>query len=86
MRTLLSSILFASLITGCTEASVLDDDQGADINDGIRDDEKADGATGIEVMARLRPGTVDTKLLTGTPRQGFVFFASEGAKVTLEVT
>jgi 5'-nucleotidase (lipoprotein e(P4) family) len=86
MRSILSSFLFASLITGCTEASLLDDDQGADINDGIRDDDKADGATGIEVMARLRPGTVDTKLTTAAARQGYIFFAAEGTKVTLEVT
>jgi 5'-nucleotidase (lipoprotein e(P4) family) len=86
MRSILSSIIFTSLIAGCTETSSVDDDQGADINDGIRDDDKADGATGIEVIARLRPGTVDTKLMTTSPRQGYIFFAAEGTKVTLEVT
>ena len=87
MRSILASLLFTAAVTGCTDSSYLDDDQGADINDGIRDDDKADGATGIEVMARLRPtATIDLKLTAGTPRQGFVFFASEGAKVTLETT
>ena len=35
-------------------------------------------------MARLKPGTTDVRLTTGTPRQGFIFFASEGAKITVE--
>ncbi len=76
-------------MVGCTESSLLEDDQGADLNDGIRDDDKADGATGIEVMGRLRPGAagkLDVKLTAGTPRQGFIFFASEGAKVSIENT
>ena len=52
---------------------MLDDDRGADINDGIRDDDKADGATGIEVISRLRPGaagSIDIKLTAATPRPG----------------
>ncbi len=85
MRLILSSLLFAA-VTGCTDSSLLDDDQGADINDGIRDDDKADGATGIEVIGRLRPGTQDVKLTATTARQGYIFFASEGAKVSLETT
>jgi 5'-nucleotidase (lipoprotein e(P4) family) len=84
MRSILASVLF---LTACTDSSsLLDDDGGADLNDGIRDDDKADGATGIEVMSRLRPGTVDVKLTAPSPRQGFIFFASEDSKVTLEVT
>lgn len=86
MRLLFASILFA---TACTESTPLDDDHGADLNDGIRDDDKADGATGIEVMARLRPGAagkIDVRLTPASPRQGFIFFAGEGAKVSLENT
>jgi len=89
MRFALASILLAAAVSGCTESSYLDDDQGADINDGIRDDEKADGATGIEVMSRIRPGAsgaTDIKLSAAAPRQGFIFFASEGAKVSIENT
>ncbi len=86
MRTLLASILFTALAAGCT-ASNVDDDQGADINSGSQDDAKADGATtGIEVLARLRPGTVDVKLTAASARQGFIFFAAEGTKVSLETT
>ena len=49
-------------------------------------DDKGDAIPGIEVQARLEPGTVDTKLTTAVPRPGFVFFAAEGAKANLEVT
>src|SRR5512139_1109295 len=81
MRSLLASFLFASILTGCTTAADLDG--GADING---EEEKADGAQGIEVQARLRPGTVDAKLTTAVPRPGYIFYAAEGTKVTLEVT
>jgi 5'-nucleotidase (lipoprotein e(P4) family) len=37
-------------------------------------------------MARLRPGTVDLQLTARSPRQGFIFFAAEATKVTLENT
>jgi 5'-nucleotidase (lipoprotein e(P4) family) len=83
MRSFLSAYVFATLITGCTD-SALDSDEGADINNG--DEEKADGATGIEVMARIKPGTTDIKLSATSPRQGFIFFAAEGTKVSLENT
>jgi hypothetical protein len=70
MRRALASFVFVSLVTGgCTDSSV-DDDGAADINHN--DEEKADGAQGIEVLGRLRPGTVDTTLTTATPRPGFV--------------
>ena len=82
MRSLLASFLFASIVTACT-ASGEPEDGGADING---DEEKADGAQGIEVSGRLRPGTVDMKLTTAVPRPGFIFYAAEGTKVTLEVT
>ncbi len=49
-------------------------------------DEKADGTAGIEVTARIEPGTVDGELSTRVPRRGYVFYAAEGAKVSLEVT
>ena len=82
MRTLLASFLFASVVTACTAEGGIEG-EGADING---EEEKADGAQGIEVTARLRPGTVDAKLTTAIPRPGYIFYADEGAKVTLEVT
>lgn len=82
MRHVLAGFLFATIITGC--AATGDElDGAADING---EEEKADGAQGIEVTARLRPGSVDAKLTTQVPRPGYVFYAGEGAKVTLEVT
>jgi 5'-nucleotidase (lipoprotein e(P4) family) len=75
-------MLVAVVAGGCNAASS-DEDGPADING---DEDKADGAQGIEVLARLRPGTVDAALTTATPRPGFVFFAGEDTKVTLEVT
>ncbi|MBS1120821.1 MAG: hel [Deltaproteobacteria bacterium] len=84
MRALLAPVLFVSLVGGCTATGSSDEDGPADIING--DDEKADGATGIEVLARLHPGTIDGALTTATPRSGYVFFAAEGAKVTVEVT
>ncbi|MDQ3338628.1 MAG: hypothetical protein M4D80_25975 [Myxococcota bacterium] len=81
MRAILASFLFAAVITACTAAGELEG--AADIND---EEEKADGAQGIEVTARLAPGSVDAKLTTATPRPGYIFYAAEGTKVTLEVT
>lgn len=79
MRTLLAGLV---ALTACTEAdSALDG--AADING---DEEKADGAQGIEVSGRLRPGTVDAALSTGTPRPGYVIYVGEGSKLALEVT
>ena len=81
MRALLASFLFTSVITACD--TNVDLEGGADING---DEEKADGAQGIEVSGRLRPGTVDAKLTMAVPRPGYIFYAAEGTKVTLEVT
>jgi len=52
----------------------------------IQGEEKADGSVGIEVTARIKPGTVDGELSTKVPRRGYVFYAAEGTKVSLEVT
>jgi len=82
MRTLVAGFLFASMVTACTDPAELEG--GADINNG--DEEKADGAQGIEVTGRLRPGSVDLTLTTRVPRPGFIFYAGEGTKVGLEVT
>jgi len=83
MRTLLlSTLLLAPTITACTEDG-FGEEGGAEL---AGQDEKGDAIPGIEVQARLAPGTVDTKLTTAVPRPGFVFFAAEGAKVNLEVT
>jgi 5'-nucleotidase (lipoprotein e(P4) family) len=82
MRTFLASFLFASIITGCTADGQIDGD-GADING---DEEKADGTQGIEVTARIKPGTIDVKLSTAVPRPGYIFYAAEGTKVSLENT
>ncbi len=67
---------------GCAEDGAIEDG-GADL---AGQDEKGDALPGIEVQARLRPGTVDAKLTTAVPRPGFVFYAAEGSKVSLEVT
>ncbi|HEU0037203.1 MAG TPA: HAD family acid phosphatase [Kofleriaceae bacterium] len=75
--------VFAAVVTGgCTASDSLDDGP-ADING---DEPKADGQQGIEVTARLRPGSVDATLTTAIPRPGYVFYAGEGTKVSLEVT
>jgi 5'-nucleotidase (lipoprotein e(P4) family) len=81
MRTLLASLLSISAVTACTDGLV--EEGGADING---DEEKADGAQGIEVSGRLRPGTVDFTLTTRVPRPGYIFYAAEGTAVSLEVT
>lgn len=78
----LSALLLGSSLVGCTEAS-LEEDGGADL---AGQDDKGDAVPGIEVQARLEPGTVDTTLTTAMPRPGFVFYAAEGTKVSLEVT
>ena len=78
MRRLLASFLLLAACTNDPNA-----DGGADING---DEAKADGAQGIEVTARLKPGTVDVKLTTAIPRPGYIFYAAEGTKVSLETT
>jgi 5'-nucleotidase (lipoprotein e(P4) family) len=82
MATLGSVLLLTSLLTACADDSLVDGD-GADIQG---DEEKADGTPGIEVTARVKPGTVDAALSASVPRRGYVFYAAEGAKVSLEVT
>jgi 5'-nucleotidase (lipoprotein e(P4) family) len=66
---------------GCT-ADGFEDGGGAD----IQGEEKADTGPGIEVTARIKPGSVDGELSVSVPRRGYVFYAAEGAKVSLEVT
>jgi len=83
MRSLLiSALVLGPSLFACTEAG-LEEDGGADL---AGQDEKGDAVPGIEVQARLAPGTVDATITTATPRPGFVFFAAEGTKVNLEVT
>jgi 5'-nucleotidase (lipoprotein e(P4) family) len=74
-------LILTSLFTACTDAGV--EDVGADIQG---DEEKADGTAGIEVTARLKPGTIDAELSTKVPRRGYVFYAADATKVSLEVT
>ena len=52
----------------------------------IQGEEKADTGPGIEVTARIKPGTTDADLSVSVPRRGYVFYAAEGAKVSFEVT
>lgn len=80
--TLGSFLLLTSLLTACAEDGVLDG-EGADI---AGDEEKADGTQGIEVTARIKPGTTDVALSAAVGRRGYVFFAAEGTKVSLETT
>src|SRR6476619_62265 len=74
-------LLLGTLVSACADNGV-DGEGAAD----IPGDEKADGAVGIEVTARIVPGTVDAELSTKVPRRGYVFYAAEGTKVSLEVT
>ncbi|HEY5944174.1 MAG TPA: HAD family acid phosphatase, partial [Kofleriaceae bacterium] len=72
-------VLFG-LVAGCA-------DDGADGGAAdIQGDDKADGTVGIEVTARIKPGSTDAVLSTTVPRRGYVFYAAEGSKVSLEVT
>lgn len=82
VSTLGAVLLLSSLLTACADDGALDG-EGADIQG---DEEKADGTRGIEVTARIEPGTADAALSTRVPRRGYVFYAAEGTKVTLEVT
>jgi len=82
VRSLGNLLLLSSLLVACADDGALEG-EGADIQG---EDEKADGTTGIEVTARVKPGTVDASLSVKVPRRGYVFFAAEGTKVSLEVT
>ena len=83
MRTLiLSALVLAPTLLGCAETAT--EDGGADL---AGQDDKGDAVPGIEVQARLRPtAAVDAVLTAAVPRPGYVFYAAEGTKVTLEVT
>lgn len=81
--TLAAAVLLSSLVAGCAEDGF---EPGAGAADIQGDEEKADGSQGIEVTARVEPGTVDAALSTRVPRRGYLFYAGEGAKVSLEVT
>ncbi len=85
MRTGLASVVVvSSLLLGCTQDGIEGEDGAADL---AGQDEKGDAVPGLEVQARLRPSaTVDTAITTAVPRPGFVFYAAEGSKVTVEVT
>lgn len=82
MVTMGAVVILGSLLTACADDGSQDGD-GADIQG---DEVKADGAPGIEVTARVKPGSVDVALSTSVPRRGYVFYAAEGTKVSLEVT
>jgi 5'-nucleotidase (lipoprotein e(P4) family) len=83
MRTTLAAVaILSSMVVGCADDG-LDEGGAADIQG---DEAKADGTQGIEVTARVKPGTVDAALSTAVPRRGYVFYAAEGTKVSLEVT
>jgi len=76
--------LVLAVVVGCDGGALLGDGGPADIATG---QDKADGATpGIEVSARIKPGTTDFALSADVPRAGFIFYAGDGASVTLEVT
>lgn len=83
MRSLFASVLFLSAITACTDTPPEGEQGGAA---DIQGEDKADGTVGIEVTARIKPGSTDGVLSTAVPRRGYVFYASLGAKVSLEVT
>ena len=81
--TTVGSVLLVSMALAACADEGLDEGEGAQIADG---EEKADGTTGIEVTARMKPGSVDAALSSSVPRRGYVFYAAEGTKVSLEVT
>ena len=83
MRALLvSALVLGPTLLGCT-AEDLAEDGGADL---AGQDDKGDAVPGIEVQARLEPGSTDATLSTAVPRPGFVVFAADGTKLSLEVT
>jgi 5'-nucleotidase (lipoprotein e(P4) family) len=83
MRALLLGqvVVVGSLLTACADTG--EEGGAADI---AGDEVKADGTPGIEVTARIKPGTVDVALSTAIPRRGYVFYAAADTKVSLEVT
>lgn len=83
MKTLATVMVLGSLLTACTDAGFEDEGGAADIQG---DEAKADGTTGIEVTGRIRAGGVDVALSAKVPRRGYVFYAGEGTKVSLETT
>jgi 5'-nucleotidase (lipoprotein e(P4) family) len=72
------------LFTACTDAGSPPDLGGpAD----LAGDGKMDGGPGIEVQARIAGGdNVDAMLTAAMPRLGYVFYAAQDEKVTVEVT
>jgi 5'-nucleotidase (lipoprotein e(P4) family) len=85
MTTRLASALATSLaLAACTDAGPVDTDRGDGVD--ILGEDKADGVPGVELVARLAPGTLDGALTASVPRVAYVFPATAGAVVSLEVT
>src|SRR3954466_8283219 len=82
MRAMLAAVVVIPGLLAACASDGYDEDGAAD----IQGEEKADSGPGIEVSARIKPGSVDAELSTAVPRRGYVFYAGEGAKVSLEVT
>ncbi|MCX5741310.1 MAG: hypothetical protein NT062_02295 [Proteobacteria bacterium] len=81
MRTsYLASLL---LVTACADAPIDLEGGAADIQG---EDAKADGTVGIEVTARIAPGTTDLLLTAAAPRLGYVVYVAEGSTAGFEVT
>jgi 5'-nucleotidase (lipoprotein e(P4) family) len=71
------------LATACAETDGADREE-ADIIVG--DEDKADGVPGVELAGWLPTGSVDGVLSASTPRMGYLFYATTGTAVGLEVT
>lgn len=70
------------LFAACADQPIDELDGAAD----IQGEEKADGTVGIEVTARIKPGQTDAVLTSAVPRLGYVVYAGEGSKLSLEIT
>src|SRR5678815_4394506 len=68
VSTVVVTMGLASFVSACAEDGA--DGGAAD----IQGEDKADGTVGIEVTARIRPGSVDGELSTKVPRRGYVFY------------
>jgi 5'-nucleotidase (lipoprotein e(P4) family) len=81
MKFSVATLVLSPVLFACS-AMPLDEGGPAD----IAGDTKTDGGPGIEVMARITPGTTDAVLSMAVPRLGYVFYAAEDSDVTFEVT
>lgn len=72
-------------LAACEDGGTDDLDRGDGV-DILGEEDKADGAPGVELVGRLAPGSLDGQLTAAVPRVAYVVPAKAGTRLDVEVT